>query len=152
MSLPYRLGSSSMFSRPNEDTITPKRVIFLSVEGTDTEVQYFNYIEQYKDQLGIDAIVHVEVLRKHDTNSDPASVLGLLDEYIQLREVGKFDEILSNFQLADYDSNFIKMYLNNPSKLTQRQRDQFKAVLNKEHVDLVYLDFLNKYHGESDVF
>ena len=39
MSLSYRLGSNSLFIRPHEDSIEPKRVVFLSTEGTKTEVQ-----------------------------------------------------------------------------------------------------------------
>lgn len=59
----YRLGSNSLFVRDKEDSIEPKRVVFLSTEGTKTEVNYFNFIEKYREQLGIDAIVHVEVLK-----------------------------------------------------------------------------------------
>ena len=51
----YRLGSSSLFVRANEDSIEPKRVVFLSTEGTKTEVQYLHFIEQYRVQLGINA-------------------------------------------------------------------------------------------------
>lgn len=36
--LPYRLGSSSLFVRTNENSVEPRRVIFLSAEGTKTEV------------------------------------------------------------------------------------------------------------------
>lgn len=68
--LSYRLGSSSLFVRTNEDSIEPKRVVFLSTEGTKTEVQYLHFIEQYRERLGINAIVHIEVLRRYDTKSD----------------------------------------------------------------------------------
>ena len=85
--LSYRLGSSSLFVRTNEDSIEPKRVVFLSTEGTKTEVQYLHFIEQYRERLGINAIVHIEVLRRYDTKSDPENVLELLEEYIQFREI-----------------------------------------------------------------
>ena len=49
MSLPYRLGSSSLFVRTHEDSLEPKRVVFISTEGTKTEVQYFNFIEKYRE-------------------------------------------------------------------------------------------------------
>lgn len=87
MSLPYRLGSRSLFVRAHEDSIEPKRVVFLSTEGTKTEVHYFNFIEKYRDQLGIDAIVHIEILKRYDTNSDPENVLELLEEYVQFRKI-----------------------------------------------------------------
>ena len=96
MSLPYRLGSSSLFVRSNEDTIEPKRVVFLSAEGTLTEVNYFKYIERYRTQLGIDAIVHIEILRKHDTNSDPDNVLALLEEYVNFRDSEMFEKEISS--------------------------------------------------------
>ena len=51
MSSPYRLGGRCMFERPNEGTQRPKRVFFLSVEGTTTEVQYFHCVERYKREL-----------------------------------------------------------------------------------------------------
>lgn len=44
MSLPFRLNCHSMFDRPNEETKQPKRVVFLSVEGTTTEVNYFDLL------------------------------------------------------------------------------------------------------------
>ena len=47
--LSYRLGSRSLFARTNENTVEPKRVVFLSTEGTKTEVQYLHLIEQYRN-------------------------------------------------------------------------------------------------------
>ena len=104
MSLSYRLGSNSLFIRPHEDSIEPKRVVFLSTEGTKTEVQYFHFIEQYREQLGIDAIIHIEVLRRHDTNSDPENVLDLLEEYIHFRENNIFEKSIATV----YKGNIIK--------------------------------------------
>ena len=40
--------------------------------------------------MGINTIVHVEVLRKYDTQSDPDHVLSLLEEYIQFRNDNMF--------------------------------------------------------------
>lgn len=51
MGLPYRLGSSSLFVRTHEESLEPKRVVFLSTEGTKTEVQYFNFIENIENGL-----------------------------------------------------------------------------------------------------
>lgn len=152
MSLPYRLGGKGIFERPNENSLKPKRIVFLSVEGTKTEVSYFRYIEKYREQLGIEAIVHIEVLRKSDTKSDPSNVLDLLEEYIQFRESGTFKEELSKLELKNYDREFITAYLKDPSSITQRRRNKFEAVLKQECINLLYLDFLNKYHGEDDAF
>ena len=152
MSLPYRLGSSSLFVRTHEDSLEPKRVVFLSTEGTKTEVQYFNFIEKYREQLGIDAIVHIEVLRRYDANSDPENVLELLEEYIRFRENKMFEKIIDSLSIKNYSIDFIKSYLANPSSLSRKDCNKFEAVLKEEHLDLLYLDFLSKYHGEDDAF
>lgn len=152
MSLPYRLGTRSLFDRANENSIEPKRVVFLSTEGTKTEVQYFNFIEKYRERLGIDAIVHVEVLQRYDTNSDPENVLALLEEYIQFRENKMFERIIDSLSIKNYSTEFIRSYLENPSALSQKDSNKFKVVLREEHLDLLYLDFLNKYHGKDDKF
>lgn len=152
MSLSYRLGSNSLFIRPHEDSIEPKRVVFLSTEGTKTEVQYFHFIEQYREQLGIDAIIHIEVLRRHDTNSDPENVLDLLEEYIHFRENNIFEKSIDSLRIKEYPVDFIKSYLEDPSNLPQRERKRFEAVLMEEHLDLLYLDFLSKYQGKDDAF
>lgn len=152
MSLPYRLGSSSLFVRTHEDSLEPKRVVFLSTEGTKTEVQYFNFIEKYREQLGVDAIVHIEVLRRYDANSDPENVLELLEEYIRFRENKMFEKIIDSLSIKNYSIDFIKSYLENPSSLSRKDCNKFEAVLKEEHLDLLYLDFLSKYHGEDDAF
>ncbi len=153
MSLPYRLGSSSLFARPNdEDADKPSRVVFLSVEGTVTEVRYFNYIERYRKELGIDAIVHVEVLRKHDTKSGLDHILGLLEEYIRFRDTKMFEEEIASLDLGKYDTQFIRLFLENSSAIPPKQQRQFEAVLRSKHLDLRYLQFLSRFHGEDDVF
>lgn len=148
----YRLGSSSLFVRANEDSIEPKRVVFLSTEGTKTEVQYLHFIEQYREQLGINAIVHIEVLRRYDTKSDPENVLELLEEYIEFREKKMFEKFLSSLHLKNYSTEFIKSYLENPYSLTKKECNKFKATLREEKIDLLYLDFLSKYQGKDDKF
>ena len=107
----YRLGSSSLFVRANEDSVEPKRVVFLSVEGNKTEVQYLRFIEEYREQLKINAIVHIEVLRRYDTKSDPINVLELLEEYIQFRENKMFEKIIDSLYLKKYSTELIKSYL-----------------------------------------
>ncbi len=150
--LSYRLGSRSLFTRPNENSTDAKRVVFLSVEGSKTEAQYLNFIEEYRDQLGINAIVHIEVLKKYDTKSDPENVLELLEEYVQLREDEKFGEIIDTLHFKKYSTEFIKSYLENPSGLTKKERNRFEAALREEQIDLLYLCFLNQYKTEDDSF
>lgn len=152
MSLPFRLGSSSMLARLDEETAEPKRIVFLSVEGTKTEVSYFRYIEKFRENLGIKKIVHIEVLEKNDTKSDPNNVLELLEEYVQFRESGTFQDEVASLDLKNYDTQFIRTYLNNSLNIPARQRNKFENVLRKERLNLLYLNFLSKYHGENDAF
>lgn len=152
MSLPYRLGGNSVFDRPNENSLKPKRIVFLSVEGTKTEVNYFHYIEKFREQLGIKAVVHIEVLQKNDTKSDPIHVLELLEEYVQFRESGIFKKEIEGLNLGKYDKKFIKSYLEDADGINLKERNKFEAVLRKENLNLRYLDFLNSYRGEDDVF
>ena len=91
-------------------------------------------------------------MRKYDDNSDPENVLELLEEYVEFRSQNMFEDEISNLKLRQYDSEFIRKYLNNRTGLTQRAKNKFEAVLKEEHIDLLYLDFLSKYHGESDEF
>ncbi|WP_419169203.1 RloB family protein [Negativibacillus massiliensis] len=152
MSLPYRLGRKGIFERPNENSLKPKRIVFLSVEGTKTEVSYFQYVEKFRQELGIEAIVHIEVLRKIDTKSDPDHVLELLDEYIKFRESDTFKDELLKLKLKNYTEDFIKDYVLAPESISKRKRNKFEAVLKQERIDLLYLDFLSKYRGEDDAF
>lgn len=151
MSSSYRLGSNSLFTRSHENSKKPKRVVFLSTEGTKTEVQYFKFIERYKKELEIDAIVHIEVLKRYDTNSDPENVLGLLEEFITLRDNIKFEEIVNSLNLKDYPLDFIMSYLDNPSN-TNKKYNKFEETLRREKIDLMYLYFLSKFQGENDSF
>ena len=148
----YRLSSKTLFTRPNEDTIKPKRVVFLSTEGTKTEVQYFRCVERFKEQLRINAIVHIEVLERNDTRSDVNSVLDLLDEYVYFRENNKFEDIINSFSLKNFSIEFINTFKEEPSKLDKKEVRRFKEVLKEEHIDLLYLNFLNKYQGDDDIF
>jgi len=56
MSLAYRLGSSSLFNRPEEEIRPLKRVVFISVEGTSTEVAYFRYVEKFGKELHVETV------------------------------------------------------------------------------------------------
>lgn len=156
MSLPYRLGSRSLFTRERENTLAPKRVIFLSTEGTKTEKQYFTFIDRHREKLGIDSIVRIEALDRWDTDSDPKNVLELLEEYVQFRDNKNPDESLKKAaeapSLKNYSTDFIKAYIENPSALSQKNRRKFRAALQEAHIDLLYLNFLAKYQGENDAF
>lgn len=148
----YRLHCNKLFERANEGSLLPKHVVFLSVEGTKTEVQYFDLIQKHRAEMKIDAIVQVEVLRRTDTKSDPESVLELLDEYMAIREDGGLEKVLARLELRSFDRAFIEAYRNDKKSVPPAARKKFESVLNGESVDLQYLHFLNRYKGENDVF
>lgn len=110
----YRLSSNAFEREDEEDKVEPQKIFFLSVEGNDTEKEYFDGISANRRQLGINAVVDVQVLnrRRKDTNSAPQQVVELLEEYLRLRENGKeslIEDIPESF-IQKYGVDFIKMF------------------------------------------
>ena len=59
----FRLRSSA-FDRPEENMqIEPKKALFLSVEGDETERNYFKHLQSYIETSDYNSIIHIEVLR-----------------------------------------------------------------------------------------
>lgn len=84
----FRLRANTMFNRIEEEQKEePLKIVFLSVEGNKTEKQYFQYIEKYREKLGIKREVHIHTLQraKNDNLSAPENVLELLEEYLGMR-------------------------------------------------------------------
>ena len=70
----YRL-SSSAFNRQDEvDKVLPKRVIFLSVEGSNTEVDYFNRLNSYMEN----SLIRIEVLSRSRKSGMSFSLLSVI--------------------------------------------------------------------------
>ena len=84
----YRLHSTVYDRDIEEETKELKRVFFLSVEGNDTEREYFEGIENFKNELGIDVLIKIEVLSRYksDTHCAPIHVIQLLEELLELRK------------------------------------------------------------------
>lgn len=76
----YRLTSPAFEREKEEDKISPKKVYFIAVEGNITEVEYFDMINQHREELGIHSLITIEPLKRSnkDTNSDPMHVISLL--------------------------------------------------------------------------
>lgn len=146
----FRL-SSPVFERPDENrNKNPKRMIFLSVEGDETERTYFQYLDEQLDN----ALIHIEVLRhkRGDGYSDPEYVIELLDEYISLREGEVIPE--KEFQLITdkYSKEDIMKYLAEDPGLTEKEKRSFREDLMKVGIDLEYRRYLEEYKGETDYF
>lgn len=73
---------SSAFERPEENIkIEPKKALFLSVEGDETERTYFEHLQNFIETSEYNSIIHIEVLRhkRGDGYSSPE----LVKRYIQ---------------------------------------------------------------------
>ncbi|MCM1124161.1 MAG: RloB family protein [Eubacterium sp.] len=151
----FRLKSDAMFVRPEESNKEPPlRIVFLSVEGNKTEQNYFEWIEKYREQLGVKARVHVHSLRrsKNDTLSAPKHVLELLEEYIEIRESEVLPERMKMLIPTEYTDDFVKQYIENPEYVDVTMRNNFEMLLQQAGIDLEYEYFLKEYAGKYDVF
>lgn len=154
----FRL-SANVYERENdEEKENVQKIIFLSVEGNNTEKEYFEGISKYRTLLGITSRVNVEVLkrRKRDTNSAPQQVVELLEEYLRLREIGDGDEDLikeipKEF-VERYGLDFIRNYLKEPNSVPKQERNAFNTELLKIGYNASYRKYLRKYNHQLDEF
>jgi len=89
-----------VFQRSTSGSLEPKRVIFLSVEGCRTERRYFDGLSSALSDglLGYPRDVTLSVLPRKDSNSDPGSVIGLLEEFIERSPI--YSELASWNEMA----------------------------------------------------
>lgn len=158
MAISYRL-KQPMSERPDEKEpkVQPKRIVFLSLEGSVTEKKYFALIHKYREQLGINAVVHIETLsRSGDTRSDLQSVMGLLEEYLELRGEGilpkDVQNVLKSVGNSHYSPEQIGQYLN--GELQGKDKVELDRALKLAGIDIDYQKFLAERVGEdhNDVF
>lgn len=152
----YRLSSNAFERENEEEKVNPKKIFFLSVEGNDTEKEYFEGLSANRRQLGINAIVDVHVLnrRRKDTNIAPQQVVELLEEYLRLRKNGNeslINDIPKSF-VQNYGEDFIESFLNNDSKISKQDKNKFVTELLKIGYDINYRKYLQKYDNVLDEF
>jgi len=153
MQNPYRLTTNSMFERADElQKELPRRIVYLSTEGRCTEVDYFTYLNKYRNQIGIKSSVVIEPLSRaqDDNKSAPADVLELLEEYLEIRDITNLPDALKAIVPSKYSPIFIEKYLN--GELVDSEKDSFETDLRCVGLDISYVNFLNKYRGDYDVF
>ena len=152
----YRLTSTVYDREQEKDKVVPFKIYFISVEGNDTEREYFEGVSRHRDKLKINAKVNVEVLRRSskDTNSAPEQVVELLEEYLRLRKEGKGDMLNDiPIEFRDlYSDEFIQTYLNCPEDIPRKQRNKFCTELKKLGYDINYRKYLAKYQQDKDEF
>lgn len=146
----FRLRSSAFVRNDEIAKIDPKRMIFLSVEGDETERTYFQNLNDYLDAN----LVQIEVLRhrRGDGYSDPVHVIELLEEYIDLRQGDLIpDELPSQFT-EKYSKEFIQKYLADKSELAAEDQMQFSEDLLKIGIDIEYRRYLQYFKKDMDYF
>lgn len=151
----FRLRSSTMFTRSEEEIKEePLRIVFLSVEGNETEINYFKWVEKYRHQLGIKACVHICPLEraKSDNQSAPENVLELLEEYLELRNAENLPELLREVIPQKYSDEFIENYVNNTFIGKNNKIKEFETLLHETGIDLAYAYYLNEVKGDRDIF
>ena len=144
--------SNNAFER-KEPFREPKKIIWLSVEGTVTEINYFNFIEKYKEQIGIDATIRIEPLRKSDTHAGPAAVLELLEECESTMKTTVLEDICELKELVNNLGNEkIKQYLTDKNKLTLDEREIITRTLKDVKYDVEYQKYIKNCNAEEDCF
>lgn len=146
----FRLQSSA-FSRNDEtEKISPKRIVFLSVEGDETERTYFQNLNEHLDT----AFIQIEVLRhrRGDGYSDPVYVIELLEEYINVREGDIIPDELPKSFTEKYSREFIQRYLAGSGELTVEEQKRFSGELLDIGIDVEYRRYLQNFRGDIDYF
>ena len=149
----YRLHSSA-FERPDEENkIDPKRVVFLSVEGDETERTYFKHLN---DQLD-NSLIQIEVLRHRqgDGYSDPEHVIELLSEYMNIRQGELIPPDLLQSLTSKYTIEELQAYLNNPESIHPTKQKSIKEDLLLIGINIDYRRYLQHYTSEdnsNDIF
>ena len=116
----YRLTSTAFERADENEKIDPKKIVFLSVEGDETERTYFQNLNRHLDQT----LIQIEVLRHRqgDGYSDPRYVIELLDEYLNVRQGIVIPSDLLQPFVDKYTIEVITQYLNGKETLENSLR------------------------------
>ena len=142
-----------VFTRPEESSlIDPKRIVFLSLEGENTEVHYFNHLDSCL--MPNDVILKVEVLERADgSKSAPRHVYELLVEYERIRDGELSDELNLTQALSRHSPEAIEELI---QKSPADKLDDAEILICKdlqvEAIELQYRKFLKRIsHGDRDI-
>lgn len=146
----FRLSSSAFERTDDANKISPKRMIFLSVEGDETERTYFKHLNNFLDS----SLIQIEVLRhkRGDGYSDPEQVIELLDEYINVRNGELVPDKLMDTLVQKYAFEDLQKYLSEDMTLEVSLRKTLKTELLKIGIDLEYRRYLQSFDKETDYF
>ena len=146
----YRLHSSAFERTDETKKVNPKRMIILSVEGDNTERNYFQNLNRHLD----DALIQIEILRHRsgDGYCDPTHVIELLEEYLQVRQGGIIPPDLPPEFTQKYSPDFIQAFLDGDGSLPSEQRQDFQDDLMAIGINLEYRRYLQTFGQEGDYF
>ncbi|MBQ8666880.1 MAG: RloB domain-containing protein [Lachnospiraceae bacterium] len=151
----YRLASNAYDRELPNEQIEPKKIYYISVEGTATEVEYLKGVSEFREELGINALINIEVLSRHkkDGHSAPKQVIELLEEYLDLREAGSdiFPDIPDEIK-DEFSPDFIRRYLESPKSVNLMEKEHFELALKRIGYDLSYRKYLIMHNTKSDEF
>ncbi|MFW6680433.1 RloB family protein [Lacrimispora sp. AGF001] len=150
----FRLRSSAFIRAEEENQIEPKKALFLSVEGDETERNYFEHLQRYIDISGYNSLIHIEILRhkRGDGYSSPEQVVELLNEYVNIRHGELIPEGLPETFTNEYTKDMIKSYLEDPHSFSKAERNKINDDLMKIGIDLEYRKYLKMFDQDSDCF
>ena len=151
----YRLHSTVYERDIEEGTKEPKRVFFLSVEGNDTEREYFEGIENFKNELGIDVLIKIEVLSRYksDTHCAPIHVIQLLEEFLELRKENPDNTVGFPVEVIEkYGTDILEAYIESPDSIESHTKCSIDTDLREIGFDLNYRKYLRKYTNPNDKY
>lgn len=152
----FRLSSNAFERESEEEKVLPKKVFFISIEGNVTEKQYLRGLSKYREELGINALVNVEVLerRSSDTNSAPSQVIELLEEYLDLRTLDKdsFIREIPISLISKYGETTIIQFIEDASQIDKATRSSINTELTNYGYDLEYRKYLKQFDSDLDEF
>lgn len=114
-----------------------KKYIFV-FEGEKTEKYYFENLSNYKSELGINDLIHIEILEKLDeTRSNQLSVVKSLDNYI--REVVEMKQC--NISIKEKISELVISNLGNYNDI----KNKTLALVEECFIDVEYGENIDKF-------
>lgn len=146
----FRLSSSAFERKDDNKKVLPKRMIFLSVEGAETERNYFEHLNNFLDS----SLIQIEVLRRKrgDGYSAPEHAIELLEEYLNLRK----GELLPNHFMDELEQKYgienLRSYLEQDNNLKEDIKRELNTALLEYGIDLEYRRYLQSFDKETDYF
>ena len=121
----------------------PRKVVFLSVEGSRTEQDYFRLLNFHRKDLGFKSNVHIEVLgHDFDTNSGIGNVFDLLDDVLQIRKKGISENDLSDALKDQNEIPIERIRLFLTDKLSEKEKESVDDALRLLKIDYTYQKYL----------